>query len=307
MMRQQVKYYTEFLQRENYKSFYLAFLRVIISLWLLKEIAIKWESLDLLYGPSCFQVLKENSIAKYFPGGFSFIHAHYLFIFIIYIVLIVFNIVGIGRWITALLLFLMTDLVQKMNMPIVNGGDMLARLILLYLIFADSYQYFVMFKSRQVSVSRKRTMNLLSNLSALSVMIQLCLIYFASGLAKLNTNLWWHGEATYYALSIERFMGTRYNKLLIQNKWFDIFTGYSVLVFEILFPFLIWIKKLRKLLLVSGFLFHAVIYVFLMIFGMEVVFVLVYGLFLPNRQWLNFASRIKLIKRGNSKLILTAH
>lgn len=290
-MKAYIKYYTLLLQKENYKSFYLAFLRVAICCWLLKELAINWSSLDTLFGPSGFVVPKNNFINRLPGGGFLFAKRHYIWFIAAYIFLIVANLLGIGRNIGALMLFIIMYMVQKMNVSNVNGGDILARMILFYLVFADSYRYFVLFKQKWQDDERQKLLNLLSNLAALSIMLQLCVAYFSAGVTKLIEPVWWQGEATYYAMSMERYIGTSFNKNLIQQKWIDYATNYGTLVFELLFPVLIWIRKFRKPLLYAGVLFHACIYIFLMIYGFEIVFVLTYGLFLPNRQWLGVAQK----------------
>lgn len=293
MIGQQIKYYSNRLQQENYKSFYLAFLRVAISAWLLKELCINWSSLDLLYGPSSFVVPKNNFISR-LPGGFSMARSHYWWLIIPYIGIIVLNILGIGKWVTGLTLFLMVDLLQKMNTSFMNGGDKMAKLILLYLVIADSYQYFAWKKKINTDNEAKRKLrNLLSNLAALCIMLQLCLAYFATGMAKLMDPLWLNGEAVYYALSMERFRGTPFSQYIVQYKWIDIAANYLVLLFELFFPFLVWIKKLRKPLLAAGILLHASIYIFLMIYGFQIVFLLIYGLFLPNDRLLKIAQKLK--------------
>src|SRR5687768_13939264 len=142
MMKQAIQSRIDWLQCENYKSSWLAFLRVAISLWLLLEIATNWSSIHLLYGPSSFIVFK-NSFLTCIPGAVSWLRSHYEVFIILFMITLCLNLFGIGRWITALLLFFMLDILQKMNFAIVNGGHMLARMILLYLIFADSYRYFV--------------------------------------------------------------------------------------------------------------------------------------------------------------------
>lgn len=291
MIRSQLTYYTNRLQRENYKPAYLAFLRVAISCWLFKEVCINWQSLEILYGQSAFVVSKSNFINR-LPGGFSVIKDHYMWFILVYLVVIFLNIFGIGRWKTGLLLFVMTYVLQEMNVSLINTGDRMARMILFYLIFADSYEYFVLVKRAPASNEQRKLQILVSNLAALSIMVQLCLAYFATGLAKINDPLWLNGEATYYALSMERFMGTPFNKWLVQQQWIDYGSNYAVLLFELCFPLLIWAKRFRKVLLIAGILFHLSIYLFLMIYGFQVVFVLIYGLFLPNRQVINFANRL---------------
>ena len=182
---------------------------------------------------------------------------------------------------------------QKMNSSFVNGGDALAKLILIYLIFADSYQYLVLFKQESRDNDKRKFQNLLSNLAALSIMLQLCIAYFSSGVAKIMEPVWWNGEATYYALSMERYIGTPFNKYIVQQRWLDYVTNYGTLLFELLFPILVWVKKMRTPLLLAGIFFHLCIYIFLMIYGFEIVFVLTYGLFLPNKKLLGFAQKCK--------------
>ena len=293
MIIKHVGYYTDRLQQKNYKSFYLSFLRVAVSIWLLKEIVINWPAMDILYGPSTFVTLKSNLISRIPGGGLMLVRTYYLWVIVTYIIVILLNILGIGRWFTALLLFLMVDFLEKMNTSFVNGGDKMVRLILLYMIFANSYQYFVLYKNRKEVSEKGKLKNLISNLAAVSIMLQLCVAYFSSGIAKINDTFWWNGEATYYALSMERFVGTPLNKYIVQQKWIDYLTNYGTIIFELFFPILIWIKKMRKPLLIAGVIFHMCIYIFMMIYGFEFVFILIYGLFLPNKMLVDFSQRIK--------------
>ena len=293
MIIKNVGYYTDRLQQKNYKSFYLSFLRVAISIWLLKEVVINWPAMDILYGPSTFVTLKSNLISKIPGGGLMLVRTYYLWVIVTYIIVILLNILGIGRWFTALLLFLMVDFLEKMNTSFVNGGDKMVRLILLYMIFANSYQYFVLYKNKREVSEKGELKNLISNLAAVSIMLQLCVAYFSSGIAKINDTFWWNGEATYYALSMERFVGTPLNKYIVQQKWIDYLTNYGTIIFELFFPILIWIKKMRKPLLIAGVIFHICIYIFMMIYGFEIVFILIYGLFLPNKMLVDFSQRIK--------------
>jgi hypothetical protein len=110
-----------------------------------------------------------------------------------------------------------------------------------------------------------------------------------------------NGEATYYALSMERFVGTPFNKYIVQQKWIDYSANYGTIVFELLFPLLIWVKKMRKPLLVAGIIFHLCIYIFMMIYGFEIVFILIYGLFLPDKKLADFyLAFARLILPGNA-------
>ncbi|UAY50877.1 HTTM domain-containing protein [Ferruginibacter albus] len=273
--------------RENRKSFYLAFLRVAISVWLLKELLIDWPDLTILYGSKSFLVRNDNII-----NGIPFFRAHYMILVYVFIVFIVLNILGIGRWMTALTLLILSDIFQQLNPVMVNGGDKMARLVILYMVFANSYDYFVLYKSKPVKdPGKKRFINIVSNAAAYSLMLQLCITYFCTGLGKLYNEVWRNGTALYYAMSLNRFAGTAWNAYLVQNTFFVKTGTYFTLLFELTFPFLIWVKKCRMPLIIAGVILHLAIYIFLMLYGFEVVFILLLGLFFSNEDVLRFVNR----------------
>ncbi len=281
-----------FLHKKNYKVFYLAFLRIAICIFLLSTILMNWSSMDTLYSRSSFVTHDPNLFSKLPSGTFQFIQQYYLIFILTYILVILLNFTGIGKGFTMLLLFLMFDVNQKMTVPFVIGGDKMIGNIILFLIFADSYEYFSLHRQHSIRNRKRQLKDLLSNLAAFSIMLQLCFAYFSSAVAKLSDPIWLNGEAVYYALQIERFMGTPYNKWIAQHRLLVVFASYLVLLIELLFPFLIWIKKLRLTFLIAGFLLHASLYIFLMIYGFQIVFVLIYGLFLPNDLLLKYAHKI---------------
>src|ERR1700745_2463512 len=104
----------DWLGRENYKSFYLAFLRVAVSLWFLKELYINWPSLEILYSSKSFIVTDDSKVLHVLPGSIAFLRNHYMIMVMLYIAVIFFNILGIGRWFTGLIFFIMTDLFEKL-------------------------------------------------------------------------------------------------------------------------------------------------------------------------------------------------
>ena len=63
------------------------------------------------------------------------------------------------------------------------------------------------------------------------------------------------------------------------------FSTYFTLAFELLFPLFIWNKFYRKFLIFSGIMLHLGIYFFMMIYDFEILFIMIYGFFLTNKQW----------------------
>ncbi|HVI46833.1 MAG TPA: hypothetical protein VM802_18280 [Chitinophaga sp.] len=272
------------LTQTNSRSVYLSFLRVAICLWLLKELAINWTSLDLLYGTKSFLVAQNDVLMTSLGINIHYLHEHYFFLIIVYTTLIFLYLLGIGRNATAALVFLSVELFHRLNNVNLNGGDNLLKFILLYLSFADTFQYLVLFKNNREKKDPAIS-NMLTNLAAYSIMFHLCLAYFISGISKAHADVWYNGVATYYTFSLDRFKGTSYNDAIVSNGWIVLVTTYVTILFELYFPVLIWIRKLRIPLIIVGTCLHMGIYIFMMIYGFQIIFILTYGLFFTNGEY----------------------
>lgn len=292
------------LQSSNYRSIALSILRIFICIHLLKKIVFSWSSLELMYGP--------GSIISHLPlqfGKFSFeslqIREHYKIIITVYIVLIILYLYGIGKHFTALFLYLFTIMLHRLNFLILNGGDNLLEFLILYLVFADSFQYFSISKLNYKENLRKVS-NFVSNLASYSMIIHLCLIYFVSSIHKLNANVWFHGIAVYYILSLDRFTGTTYNAAMVKNPYFVTIATYFTLFYELYFPVLSLIRKIKPYYLFFGILLHLGIYVFMMIYDFQFVFIFTYLVFFTNDELLNFkksiTKKISTLIPGTKKL-----
>lgn len=281
------------LQNDNNRSFYLAFLRVGISLWLLKELCINLPYLEMMYGSNSFVVANDH-LLKIFHLDVNFLRSHYLILIIIYILFIAANIFGIGRNFTALAVFLFTEILFRMNTYLGHGGLYLCRFILLYLAVGNTYQYFSVFKqNHQRSAERERLSVFFTNLSAYAIMLHLCIAYFASAFIKIQSPVWRNGEMMYYIFSLEGYNGTGHNIELAQQVWLVKFITWYTLVLEFCFPFFVWIKKSRPVVIIMGVLLHTGIYFIMMLYGFQIVFLLTYGLFFTNKEWFNFLRSVK--------------
>jgi hypothetical protein len=281
------------LQNDNNRSFYLAFLRVGISLWLLKELCIDLPYLDMLYGTNSFVAANDN-LLKIFHLDINFLRSHYLVILVAYTLFIVANVFGIGRNFTAFSVFLLTEILFRMNTYIGHGGLYLCRFILLYLAFGNTYHYFALFKQKQQrSTEREKTSVFFTNLSAYAIMLHLCIVYFSSAFIKFQSAAWRNGEMMYYIFSLEGYDGTGHNLELARHVWLVKLITWYTLVFEFCFPFFVWIKKSRPVMITMGIILHTGIYFVMMLYGFQIVFLLTYGLFFTNREWFDFLRSIK--------------
>lgn len=89
--------------------------------------------------------------------------------------------------------------------------------------------------------------------------LQLAVVYFVTGTAKLHTAHWARGVGVYQALSADVF-ATRLGLQLYQHWWAMVVLTYATLLLEILGPFLLLVTRphrLRTALVLSFIAFHA--------------------------------------------------
>jgi hypothetical protein len=105
-----------------------------------------------------------------------------------------------------------------------------------------------------------------ANLALRLMQVHVCIIYAASGLSKLQGDLWWNGTAVWATMANYEFSPVRYALysrflyFLVQHRWlWEVFvTGATAatLVFELTFACLVWIRQLRWTMLISAVLLH---------------------------------------------------
>ncbi|GAA5041468.1 hypothetical protein GCM10011506_43180 [Marivirga lumbricoides] len=283
------------LYNKSNRTYALALLRVVISIFLIRKVFFNIANGEVLYSKGSF-VAHENIFFLGIIEIGDWIRGFHVEITLFFSVLCVLMLFGIGKRITILFVFLLFELFQRMNGLVLNGGDNLMKFILLYMCFADSFDYFSIQQTHYKGGSKNKINNLITNLAAFSIIMHLCLAYFVSGIFKLHSDVWFNGVASYYTLSLERFQGTPFNNQLAQNGYFVTITTYGTLFLELYFPVLIWIKKIRYPLLIAGILLHLSIFSLMMIYDFQFVFIMVYCLFLSNKEWETLFAKVKTVK-----------
>ncbi len=277
-----------YLHKENYKSAYLSIFRVVLALFLLKEIGYKIPFVETLYSNQSIFQFSEHSSFKIWGINYYFIKQHYLVLISCHIFFLMLFLFGVGKHFSTLMVFISLLLLQKLNNSTLNGGDKMARLILFYFIFANSFEYFCL---KPLKNKFDSTSNLISNLAVFSIMMQLCIAYFETFLNKISNPYWVNGSAMYYVFNTESHLGTKFNQTIAKSDFVVYCLTYFTLAFELLFPFLIWVKKTRFVFIVCGILFHLGIYFFMMIYNLQILFLLPYGLFYSNSEIKNFVNK----------------
>ncbi len=286
-----IKHILETLTSNNNYEEYLPIFRLYIAFHILKRVFLNWGAFSFVYSPDVYY-RNPNQVNSFFA---QMLNGVPLIAYVI-IILAIFFLLGVGKNFVILLLFLAMFYYNAPFLFLLNGGDNLLQFILAYMVFTNSYKYYTIFKSQKNTGIR----NLISNLACLSIMIHLCIVYIVSGLHKVHSDIWFNGVATYYILHIERF-SSPINELFYNNKFFIMASTYITLIFELLFPILIWNNKFKPLFLLIGVLLHISIYLTMMIYDFEILFIMIYGFFISNKYWrkINNLIQIKFKKYGN--------
>src|SRR5262249_51162768 len=87
------------------------------------------------------------------------------------------------------------------------------------------------------------------------IQLNLCLIYAAAGLSKLQGVSWWTGHSVTMILLAPEYLATDLSWLLAYPRFLNFLTK-ATLALEILYPCLVWVRVLRPLILTAMVLLH---------------------------------------------------
>lgn len=278
-----------YLSRESQHTIYLSIFRVYLALHLIQKIIFLYPNNDILFSQGIL-----NLNAGYGTSIiFQLINHNISLLFTVIILISLLVLFGIGRNISMILFYISIEILQHGNGYLLNGGDNLLKFLALYMCLTDSYRHLCINKRKSKASTYE---NILTNIGVLYIICHLCLIYIVSGLFKANAKVWFSGVSTYYILLLDRFKGTRFNETLALNGWLVTTITYFVMLWEIYFPFLVYIKKTRYFALISGVLIHLGIFIFMMLYDFELLFIACYGFFFKNVAFQNLKSKIFSIK-----------
>jgi hypothetical protein len=162
--------------------------------------------------------------------------------------------------------FLTISLLSR-NPYILSGGDLIISLMLfigIFLPWGARYSFDSIFNN-YLGISKK-----VSNLATLAYICQISFIYLFSGLLKDGSAWRIDGTAIYYALNIYTYqtnIGTQLGQFLLQHPPLLKSLTFSVLIFEIITPFLICLssfkEKIRIIVLLALICMHLTFGLFL--------------------------------------------
>lgn len=127
----------------------------------------------------------------------------------------------------------------------------------------------------------------------LPLAISLGLLYFDSGLHKLSAEFWRNGMGAWLPATMPYYVSPIDMSPLLNLEVFERITGYSIILFQLGFLFLMWFRLFRVPLLVAGILFHLGIILSLNVYPFGFAMLCHYVLLVPFRWWRSMGDFIR--------------
>lgn len=215
----------------------------------------------------------------------DFYRQHYQWFLLPEMALLLLGILGWSNLFSRLLTWLLFVNLHFANPEVSNGGYHVLHQCLFFAIFF--FKTDPSLNDRFVHLKR-----LLKNLAFYSIWVQISLVYAVAGTHKLLGNHWLAGDALFITLSIPEYSLPWIVSTIHENTWWLKIATWVTLLYQLLFPIIIWSKIARPYLLAIGFLFHLGIAMIIGVSDFGFILIAVYAVFLPDKpaqkitQWL---------------------
>ncbi len=179
---------------------------------------------------------------------------------------------GMMPRISSLVVFFMAVNLQNRIYATTTGGDILAYLLLFYLSFVSNGKKLKNPNFNQIQNASNKVFIFLCY-------FQVIVVYAVSGIYKLMSPEWLNGEALYYILSVNE-----YSLPFIQQN-INSLTGvlkvctWLALLYQVLFPILVFNKRIKNYFLLGGIIFHVGIGLVMGLLNFSLVMLCCYALF----------------------------
>ncbi|MCW3109939.1 MAG: hypothetical protein JWQ09_4445 [Segetibacter sp.] len=279
-------------------------LRKVVYLWFLINTIILLPMASEFWGAEALIPKIESSVTSHYRLlyllQFSFFAPYYKLFICLQIILLILGILCVYSRIISILIYFFTINLDNKAFVILDGGNNLMQLILLYLIFMDP----TIPKNKYKSQFINHLNNSLSNASFYMVRLQIVIVYLVSGLGKVAGTLWQNGTALYYTLNVDEYSNPFAKHLISLYPIFSVIGTYATMIYQICFPWLIWNRKIRPYLLAFGTFIHIQISFVMGLFMFGLAIATSYLSFMPNdaaRKVLNAVNIISIKWKYYSK------
>ena len=216
--------------------------------------------------------------------------------YLLFLLLLLLMALGMANRLLAAIAFVLHLVFLQRNPSIAFGADLIATFWLFYLMLSQSHKQvkwlnYFLHKRKGLVSERVEKADGLNTVAFRFIQIQLCIIYMFSGLEKLRGASWWEGTAIWEALSFYDFTFIDFSFLLSLPLLSAVIVSFTVL-FEIYFPVLVWLPKIRTPLLIAGVLLHLGIAICLNIYFFSFIMLSAYVVFISPTTLRKFLNKL---------------
>lgn len=294
----------------NLRSF--AVLRILYGLGLLITLVPSIPERSLLWGPASFWVDAEAKRRGFFTFDTLFPKDNPLvfdLVFFLMVAVVILFTIGYQTRLATVMVLIFVFSLQANNPYVLNGGDTLYRITLLFLIFANLGAHFsvdswLAERRRRREVARKplvpnHIVNAAHNVSLILCCFQIIVVYVVSGIWKLHGDEWLDGTALFYALRIDAFMVyPAFNELLWQSSLLIYIATFIALWVQTLFPIALLWRPSRIFVLVSLVFMHSGIGILLGLWPFSLLMIALDMLYIRDSTWVSMTNWARSTKVG---------
>jgi len=252
----------------------LWFRRCCYSILLLKMLLI-WPELTLFYE----HVISQHSNLL-LPHKWMFLSVfknHYIYYWLISCFIVLYAVVSKSSQVLSILIFSISFNYFSLINGATNNGDKILNVFIFMIIFL---KYGTKFGSVR---------HMVNNAVLLILQFYICILYLYNFQGKILQPAWRDGSCFENVWNLPYFANPTLVPGFLVNQNFHFLTAWSVLLFELAFPLFIWIKPLRKSLLIIGILFHLGISLLLSIPDFGITMIVGYILFYKFKNRNNYS------------------
>lgn len=262
------------------RTIYPAIFRVLVGSILLFDLICTYPASDILFNPEINAFLPQTEIMMFLAeNSTAFI--------LVYTILLILFILGIGKNITSFLVFACTLLFVQLTNVMETWGERILFFTLMYFVFVDSFRFLALNKT-------KGKYSFISKLAIWSILLNLFLIYLNNAYFKITDKDWFNGYAVFYSFSQYSHFKDSFWYPLLSNGFISKAVGYFIILQQLLFvPLVIW-KKTRYFMIILVAAIHLIMLKEFGLWKFELILILIFGFILTDDEWRRIFSKFRI-------------
>lgn len=265
----------------------IRYFRKAAYLLLLLKMLLLWPALDTFY----HHVITTQSALWYqlpkllfFPALQPFIQ----WIWLLACAVVACGIVCKSNRMLSVLIFIVSLNYMNLTYLAINNGDLLLNFFVFMLILANE-------RAKPGEIRQ-----MFNNAMALILKINMAVLYYVNAYGKIIHENWRNGAFMKDVWQLDYYVNPHVLPQWLSNTTMATLTGWSVMVFEFAFAFLIWFKPFRTTILCIGVLFHLAIGLLLSLPDFSLTMLAAYLLFVDGEKLKKIAGQV-VIKSTKQK------